>query len=107
MFKSGSVDNLFSVYFTYYDIASKCMMQSITLLCISVSGVEEFLQSMYRSSAIITGGLYIFNHFMKSKNVFFFQGAFFLKFWSYVWFIFKSRFKSSAGYDGAHTVLRL
>ena len=32
----------------------------------------------------------IHEHFMKSKNVF--QGAFFLKFWSYVWLVFKSGF---------------
>ena len=35
-----------------------------------------------------------------SKNVF--QGTFFLKFWPYVWLVFKSGFKSRAGYDGAH-----
>ena len=34
----------------------------------------------------------------------FFQWAFFLKFWPYVWLVFKSGFKSRAGYDGAHTV---
>ena len=37
----------------------------------------------------------------------FFQGAFFLKFWSYVWLVFKSGFKSRAGYDGTPTVYAL
>ena len=40
-----------------------------------------------------------------SKNVF--QGAFFLKLWPYVWLVFKSGFKSSAGYDSARTVCNL
>ena len=35
----------------------------------------------------------------------FFQGAFFVKFWPYVWLVFKSGFKSRAGYNGARTVL--
>ena len=34
----------------------------------------------------------------------FFQGAFFLKFWPYVWLVFKSGFQSRAGYSGARTV---
>ena len=35
----------------------------------------------------------------------FFQGAFFLQFWPYVWLVFKSGFKSRAGYDGSCMVL--
>ena len=35
----------------------------------------------------------------------FFQGAFFLKFWPYVWLVFKSGFWSRAGYDNARTVV--
>jgi hypothetical protein len=35
----------------------------------------------------------------------FFQGAFFLKFWPYVWLVFSSGFKSREGYDGAHMVV--
>ena len=53
----------------------------------------------YRMRAIITRGLYNFTNFLK-----FFQGAFFFKFWPYVWLVFKSGFKSRAGYDGARTV---
>ena len=47
----------------------------------------------------------LFTHFLKSKNVF--QGAFFLKFWPYVWLVFKSSFQSRAGYDGARTVINI
>jgi len=38
------------------------------------------------------------------KNVF--RGAFFLKFWPYVWLVFKSGFKSRAGYDGTRSMLQ-
>ena len=36
----------------------------------------------------------------------FFKGAFFIKFWPYVWLVFKSSFKSRASYSGMHTVLQ-
>ena len=42
----------------------------------------------YRTRAIITRGLYTFYPLPKT----FFQGAFFLKFWPYVWLVFKSGF---------------
>ena len=44
-----------------------------------------------------------FVYFLPTSKTFF-QGAFFLKFWPYVWLVFKSGFKSRAGYDGARTV---
>ena len=37
-------------------------------------------------------------YFFKSKNVF--SRNFFLKFWAYVWLVFKSGFLSRLGYDG-------
>jgi hypothetical protein len=44
----------------------------------------------------------LFTHFLKSKNIF--SRGFFFKFWPYVWLVFKSGFKSRAGYSGARTV---
>ena len=45
--------------------------------------------SSYRTRAIITRGLYTFYPLFKVPKTFF-QGAFFLKFWPYVWLVFKS-----------------
>ena len=45
-------------------------------------------ENKYRTGAIITRGLYTFYPLPKT----FFQGAFFLKFWPYVWLVFKSGF---------------
>ena len=36
-----------------------------------------------------------------------FQGAFFIKFWTYVQLVFKSGLWSRAGYDGKYTVFNL
>ena len=54
--------------------------------------------------AFITRGLYTFYPLCEVQKRFF-QGAFFLNVWPYVWLVFKSGFKSRAGYDGARTVL--
>ena len=51
--------------------------------------------------AIITLGLYTFYPLFEVKKRFF-KGLFFLKFWPYVWLVFKSGFKS--GYRDARTV---
>ena len=45
----------------------------------------------YHTRAIITRGLYIFYPLFEVQKRFF-QGAFFLKFWPYVWLVFKSGF---------------
>ena len=57
---------------------------------------------IYRSRAIITRGLYTFYPIFEGQKRF--LGAFFVKFWPYVWLVFKSGFKSRAGYSGARTV---
>ena len=44
---------------------------------------------IYRTRAIITPICILFTHFLKSKNVFS-RSFFFLKFWPYVWLVFKS-----------------
>jgi hypothetical protein len=54
----------------------------------------------YHTSAFITRGLYSLFEVQKR----FFKGIFFLKFWLYVWLVFKSGFESRAGYSGARTV---
>ena len=56
-----------------------------------------------RTRTNITRGLYTFYPLFEVPKTFF-QGAFFLKFWPYVWLVFKSGIKSRAGYDGARTV---
>ena len=45
----------------------------------------------YRRRTMLTRGLYTLYLFSKSQKTFF-QGAFFLKFWPYVWLVFKSGF---------------
>ena len=46
---------------------------------------------IYQTRAIITCGLYTFYQLFEVQKRFF-QGAFFLKFWPYVWLVFKSGF---------------
>ena len=46
---------------------------------------------VYRTRAIITRDLYTFYPLFEVQKRFF-QGAFFLKFWPYVWLVFKSGF---------------
>ena len=46
--------------------------------------------------------VYFLALFLKTRNVF--QGVFFIKFWPYIHLVFKSNFKSRAGYSGARTV---
>ena len=45
----------------------------------------------YRTHAIITRGLYTFYPLLEVQKRFF-KGSFFLKFWPYVWLVFKSSF---------------
>ena len=45
----------------------------------------------YHIRAIITRGLHTFHPLFKVQKRFF-QGSFFLKFWPYVWLVFKSGF---------------
>ena len=61
---------------------------------------------MYRTRAIITRGLYTFYPLFEVQKRFF-KEFFFLKFWPYVWLVFKSGLKSRAGYDGARTVNKI
>ena len=58
--------------------------------------------SYYRTSAIITHGLYIYDPIFE-VHFFLFKEGIFRKFCPYVWLIFKSGFKSRVGYDGART----
>ena len=58
---------------------------------------------MYRTRAIIIRGLYNFYHIFE-VHFFVLKGFFFGKFCPYVWLVFKSGFKSRAGYSGAGTV---
>ena len=52
--------------------------------------LSNFLKKVkYRTRAIITHGLYTFYPLFEVQKRFF-QGAFFLKFWPYVWLVFKS-----------------
>ena len=45
----------------------------------------------YRTRVIITRGFYTFYPLFEVQNKFF-KGAFFKKFWSYVWLVFKNGF---------------
>ena len=58
---------------------------------------------IYRTRAIITRVLYTFGSLFEVQKRFF-KELFFLKFWPYVWLVFKSGFQSRAGYSGAGTV---
>ena len=51
----------------------------------------QSLEEIYRTRAIITRGLYTFYPLFEVQKPFF-QGAFFLKFWSYEWLVLKSGF---------------
>ena len=70
----------------------------------NLKNLQFILGISYRTRAIITRGLYTFYPVFKVQNRFF-KGLFFLKFWPYVWLVFKSGFKSRAGYNGARTVV--
>ena len=80
----GSFDILFRFFSYFYDL-HKCLV-------------------IYRTCAIITRGLYTFYPIFEGLKCFF-TGAFFVKFWTYVWLVFKSGFKSRAGYSGVPTVI--
>jgi hypothetical protein len=56
--------------------------------------------------AIITRGLYTFYPIFEGQKRFL-KELFFVKFWPYVWLVFKSGFKSRAGYSGARTVPKI
>ena len=71
----------------YSNISSVVECQRWWFLKSKIFGQE----STYRTRAIITHGLYTFYPLFKVQKRFF-KGLFFLKFWPYVWLVFKSGF---------------
>ena len=63
-----------------------------------------WMSSAYRTRAIISRGLYIFNPLFESKKYFFKEVFSEISAFTYGYVVSKSGLQSRAGYDGARTV---
>ena len=85
------------------------ILPSSKFLC-SIVGLWKIWRRQYKKHIPHMGHynpqlVYFLPTFWSPKT--FFQGASFLSFWSYVWWLFKSNFKSRAVYSGTHTVFKI